>query len=123
MIRCTIVETTEQLGETASRIARATVSETLTMGRAAACKIYLPDPRVRLEHANIHRAEDGYVYLTGLGGSVQVDGESQDLIRLAPGQVIAIGPFEFAVVDERSKRAGEFVQVAVSRRGDEGEPA
>ena len=97
MIRCTIVETTERAGETASRIARATVSETLTIGRAAACKVYLPDPRVRLEHANIHRAEDGYVYLAGLGGAVDVDGEPQELIRLTPGQVIAIGPFEFAV--------------------------
>ena len=97
MIRCTIVETTEQSGETASRIARATIAETLTLGRAAACKIYLPDPRVRLEHANLHRAEDGYVYLAGLGGPVQVDGEPQQLIRLAPGQVIAIGPFEFVV--------------------------
>ncbi len=99
MIRCTIVETTAQGGETASRVARATVSETLTLGRAAACKIYLPDPRVRLEHASIHRAEDGYLYLQGVGGAVQVDREPQDLIRLIPGQVILIGPFEFLVSD------------------------
>ncbi len=99
MIRCTIVENTTQAGESASRIARATVAETLTMGRAAACKIYLPDPRVRLEHATIHRAEDGYLYIEGNGGSVLINEEPQDLIRLCTGQTILIGPFEFVVAD------------------------
>lgn len=99
MIRCTIVETTAQGGETASRVARATVSETLSLGRAAACKIYLPAPQVRLEHASIRRAEDGFLILEGMGGTVQVDGRAVDLVRLAPGQVILIGPFEFAVTD------------------------
>ena len=84
MIRCTIVETTAQGGETASRVARATVSETLTLGRAAACKIYLPAPQVRLEHASIRRAEDGYLLLEGIGGAVLVDGRPQALVRLAP---------------------------------------
>ncbi len=99
MIRCTIVETTAQGGETASRVARATVSETLTLGRAAACKIYLPAPQVRLEHASIRRSEDGYLLIEGMGGAVLVDGQLQDLVRLAPGQVILIGPFEFVVSD------------------------
>ncbi len=99
MIRCTIVEYSPQAGDTASRVARATVSETLSMGRAAACKIYLPDPRVRLEHATIHRAEDGYLYIEGNGGTVLVDGEPVDLKRLVTGQTILIGPFEFAVAD------------------------
>ncbi len=97
MIRCTIVETTSQAGESASRIARATVSETLTLGRAAACKIYLPDPRVRLEHAIVRRAEDGYLYLDGIGGSVLVNNEPLDTLRLEVGQQIVIGPFEFLV--------------------------
>lgn len=97
MIRCTIVETTAQGDETASRVARATVSETLTLGRAAACKIYLPAPQVRLEHASIRRSEDGYLLLEGTGGAVLVDGQLQDLVRLAQGQVILIGPFEFVV--------------------------
>lgn len=97
MIRCTIVETTSQPGEAASRVARATVSEVVTLGRAAACKIYLPDPRVRLEHARMARGEDGYLYLEGVGGSVQVDNETHDRIRVAEGQRINLGPYEFAV--------------------------
>lgn len=99
MIRCTIVETTSQDGQAASRVARAIVSETLSLGRGAACRIYLPDPRVRLEHATIQRAEDGYLYIQGTGGAVQVDGDPQDLIRLATGQAILIGPFEFVVAE------------------------
>jgi len=97
MIRCTIVETTSQPGEAASRVARATVSEIVMLGRAAACKIYLPDPRVRLEHARMARGEDGYLYLEGVGGSVQVDNEAQDRIRVAEGQRINLGPYEFVV--------------------------
>lgn len=97
MIRCTIVETTSQPDEAATRVARATVSETLTLGRGAACKIYLPDPRVRLEHARIERAEDGYLYLEGIGGPVSVNGEPQEKVRVADGQHLVIGPFEFEV--------------------------
>ena len=99
MIRCTIVENIAQGGETASRVARATVSETLTLGRAAACKIYLPAPQVRLEHACIRRAEDGYLLLEGVGGTVQVDGQALERVRLALGQIILIGPFEFVVFE------------------------
>lgn len=97
MIRCTIVEITSQTDEAASRSARATVSEILTLGRGAACKIYLPDPRVRLEHASMERAEDGYLYMAGCGGTVQVDGEPQERVRVAVGQRLVIGPFEFLV--------------------------
>jgi len=68
------------------------------LGRAAACKIYLPDPRVRLEHARMARGEDGYLYLEGVGGSVQVDDEAQDRIRVAEGQRINLGPYEFIVI-------------------------
>lgn len=97
MIRCTIVETTSTTDEAPTRTARATLSEILTFGRGAACKIYLPDPRVRLEHAHIERGEDGYLYLQGVGGPFQVDGTPQDKIRIALDQKIEIGPFEFVV--------------------------
>lgn len=99
MIRCTIVETTIQDGEAVSKVSRAIVSDNLTLGRAAACKVYLPAPQVRLEHARIHRAEDGYLQLEGISGAVQVDGQGVDRVRLALHQVIVIGPFEFEVSD------------------------
>ena len=97
MIRCTIVETTVQDGEVVSKVSRAILSDSLTLGRAAACKIYLPAPQVRLEHARVRRAEDGYLLLEGVGGTVQVDGKALDVARLALNQIIVIGPFEFEV--------------------------
>ena len=97
MIRCTIVEATVKDGEVVSKVSRAIVADSLTLGRAAACKIYLPAPQVRLEHARIRRAENGYLMLEGVGGTVQVDGQALDTVRLALSQAIVIGPFEFEV--------------------------
>ena len=95
MIRCKLVETIHpddtQVG---ARVGRAVSGETLSLGRAAACKIYLPDPRVRLEHALIRRAEDGYLYLEA-SGPVAINQKTQTSARLAVGQKISIGPYDF----------------------------
>jgi len=97
MIRCKLVQTIRpddtQIG---ARVGRAVSGETLGIGRAAACKIYLPDPRVRLEHAVIGRAEDGCLYLEATG-PVTVNQKAQTRVRLAVGQHISIGPYDFVV--------------------------
>ena len=68
MIRCKLVEyTNPDASQTQARMDRAVAGEVLGIGRAASCRIYLPDPRVRLEHAAIRRAEDGYLYLDAAG--------------------------------------------------------
>lgn len=95
MIRCKLIEQVQADAIDAhGRIDRAVTGEVLGLGRAASCKIYLPDPRVRLEHAVIRRAEDGYLYLDAVG-PVTVDGRAQTNARLAVGQTIAIGPYDF----------------------------
>lgn len=97
MIRCKLVETIRpddtQVG---ARVGRAVSGETLGLGRAAACKIYLPDPRVRLDHALIRRAEDGFLYLDA-AGPVTVNQKVQTSVRLTVGQHISIGPYDFIV--------------------------
>ena len=97
MIRCKLVETMHpddtQVG---ARVGRAVSGETLSLGRAAACKIFLPDPRIRLEHALIRRAEDGALYLEATG-PVAIDQRSQTNGRLVVGQKITIGPYDFIV--------------------------
>jgi Cytochrome c7 and related cytochrome c len=97
MIRCKLVETFRpddtQIG---ARVGRAVSGDTLTLGRAAACKIYLPDPRVRLEHACIRRAEDGWLYLDATG-PVVIDQQPRSTARLVEGQTISIGPYDFVV--------------------------
>jgi hypothetical protein len=101
MIRCKLVETTHpddtQVG---ARVGRAVSGEVLNLGRAAACKIYLPDPRIRLEHAMIRRAEDGALYLEATG-PVFIDQKTQTSVRLAVGQKISIGPYDFIVEQVR----------------------
>ena len=71
MIRCKLVEyINPDATQSQARVDRAVAGEVLGLGRAASCKIYLPDPRVRLEHASIHRAEDAGIGASpGLGGS------------------------------------------------------
>jgi len=97
MIRCKLVETIHpddtQVG---ARVGRAVSGEMLSLGRAAACKIFLPDPRIRLEHATIRRAEDGALYLDATG-PVAIDQRAQTSVRLAVGQKISIGPYDFIV--------------------------
>ncbi len=97
MIRCKLVETIHpdetQIG---ALVGRAVSGEVLSLGRAAACKIYLPDPRVRLEHALIRRAEDGLLYLES-AGPVYINQKQHSSMRLAVGQKISVGPYDFIV--------------------------
>ena len=97
MIRCKLVEyTNPDATQTQARVDRAVSGEVLGLGRAASCRIYLPDPRVRLEHAAIRRAEDGHLYLEA-AGPVFVNQRAQTDVRLAVGQKITIGPYDFLV--------------------------
>lgn len=97
MIRCKLVQYSEEdATQTTARVGRAVSGETLSLGRAAACKIFLPDPRVRLEHASIRRAEDGSLYLEAIG-PVFVNQRAETGVRLAVGQKITIGPYDFVV--------------------------
>lgn len=97
MIRCKLVEfTNPDATQTQARVDRAVAGEVLGLGRAASCKIYLPDPRVRLEHASIRRAEDGFLYLEA-AGQVFVNQRAQSSVRLSRGQKITIGPYDFLV--------------------------
>jgi hypothetical protein len=97
MICCKLVEQSARdapMG--AGKVGRAVSGETLSMGRAASCKVYMPDPSIRLDHASIIRAEDGGLYLQA-NGTVLVDQQPHTKIRLAVGQSIVLGPYQFHV--------------------------
>ena len=102
MIRCKLVEQARTepsdagANDGARRVARAVSGESLSLGRAAASKVYLPDPRVRLDHAQIRRAEDGRLILDA-AGPMLVNQRTQTSVRLVSGQTISIGPFDFVV--------------------------
>ena len=97
MIRCKLVEQVHpDATDAVARVDRAVTGEILGLGRAASCKVYLPDPRVRLEHATIRRSEDGKLYLDA-AGPVFVNQRAETTVRLALGQRITIGPYDFVV--------------------------
>ena len=97
MIRCKLVEQGGADADASSaRVGRAVAGEVLDLGRAASSRIYLPDPRVRLEHAKIHRAEDGFLYLEAIG-PVLVNQRAETRVRMAVGQMITVGPYDFQV--------------------------
>lgn len=98
MIRCKLIERAAvDSADSSARVDRAVTGEVLGMGRAAAARIYLPDPRVRLEHASIHRAEDGFLYIDA-AGPVFVNQRAETRVRLAAGQIITLGPYDFEVL-------------------------
>ncbi len=118
MIRCKLVEyVNPEATETQARVDRAVSGETLGLGRAASCKIYLPDPRVRLEHASIRRAEDGFLYLEA-AGPVFVDQRVQTNVRLAVGQKITIGPYDFVVesLEDGPAQVGARITLSFAQR-------
>ncbi len=97
MIRCKLIELASADSAAAgSKTGRSVTGETLSVGRATSCKIYIPDPSIRLDHASIYRAEDGHLYLQA-SGPVYIEQKLQSKVRLEAGQLIAIGPYEFHV--------------------------
>ena len=105
MIRCKLIELAGADSAAAgSRTGRSVTGETLSIGRATSCKIYIPDPSIRLDHAGIFRAEDGHLYLQA-SGPVYIEQKLQSRVRIEAGQLIVIGPYEFHV-DALSDGAG-----------------
>jgi hypothetical protein len=97
MIRCKLIELAGADSAVAgARTGRSVTAEALSIGRATSCKIYIPDPTIRLDHAGIYRAEDGHLYLQA-SGPVFIEQKLQSKVRMQAGQLIVIGPYEFHV--------------------------
>ena len=81
-------------------------ADPLRIGRGADCKLYLPDPRVALHHATMGLSDDGKCFIESAAGSVKVDGGFERSVRLKPGQIVIVGPFELTVLPtpETNKR-------------------
>ncbi len=97
MIRCKLIEHAQAgASQSTTSVGRAVSGEVLSIGRAASCKVYLPNPSVRLDHATIYRGEDGGLFLSA-NGPVLLERTVQTKIRLALGQTISIGPYNFHI--------------------------
>ena len=79
------------------RAARTIEGDTFAVGRATSCPIYLPDPRVALQHATIF-VDRGTVRLATVGAAtMMVNGRPDAETALAPGSHVEIGPYALAV--------------------------
>jgi Cytochrome c7 and related cytochrome c len=73
------------------RAERVVEADVVTLGRAAGSTLYLPDPRIALEHGRIVRGIDGD-WLTLLK-----DGAGANRLRLTLGASIDIGPYALGI--------------------------
>ena len=92
-----ISQTRNKKGQ-AARTEQPLVVDALRIGRGTDCKLFLPDPRVALHHAQIRSAEDGASYIEAEAGAINVDGSFERAGKLRPGQRILIGPYELMIL-------------------------
>ena len=74
------------------------VVDALRIGRGTDCKLYLPDPRVALHHAQIRHGSDGSNYIEADAGTFSVDGSLNRAGKLHEGQRIQVGPYELVIL-------------------------
>jgi hypothetical protein len=79
------------------RAARMIEGDSFALGRATSCAIYLPDPRVALQHATVF-VDKGATRLATVGtATMMVNGRPDAETMLAPGSRVEIGPYALAV--------------------------
>lgn len=107
MIRCLLIHISRNQRGQVIRQEQRIESDNLDIGRAAECKIHLPDHRVSLHHAAIHHSDDGRLYIEGIKSPLDFDGKFERSAELVPGMRIHIGPYELVV--EAIANQEEFV--------------
>jgi len=65
----------------------------LRVGRSASCEIHLPDPRVPLQQGMVTKPDEGFMYVQGESGALDISRKAVRQERLVPGQAIDIGPY------------------------------
>jgi len=79
------------------RAARVIEGDSFALGRATSSAIYLPDPRVALQHATVF-VDKGATRLATVGtATMMVNGRPDAETMLAPGSRVEIGPYALAV--------------------------
>ncbi len=98
MIRCLIIrKLRNSRGQPVRREALIT-GENIQIGRAAECKVLLPDARVNLHHAMIRHDANGKLYIVGLEGEeLHVNGTLQQHVECVVGTQVLLGAFLLTV--------------------------
>src|SRR5436190_24074277 len=92
-----ITQTRNKKGQPA-RTEQPLVTDFMLVGRGTDCKLYLPDPRVALHHAQIRHGADGSNYIEPDAGTIIVDGSVNRAGKLQIDEHILIGPYELVVL-------------------------
>lgn len=92
-----ITQTRNKKGQ-AARTEQPLVVDVLRIGRGTDCKLFLPDPRVALHHAQIRHGSDGSNYIEADAGTFSVDGTVNRAGKLHEGHKILVGPFELVIL-------------------------
>ena len=75
-------------------------NDVIALGRGADSQVYLPDPRVRFNHAEIHSRASGLIIEAGSATvDLVVNGVTTQSSQLGIGDRIGIGPYEVVLVD------------------------
>ena len=93
ILRCQVVTITRNRKGQPIRSAVVVAGDPITLGRSPQSSVYLPDPRVHLNHAVIRTNDLGKLYVEAQGAPLDVNGELQDRAKLRRGERILIGPY------------------------------
>lgn len=97
MINCLLIHVTRTRRNQAIRQEHPVQGDVLSIGRAAECKIHLPDHRVGLHHANIRHRDDGRIYMEANAAPINTGDSLEQSVELTAGRKILLGPYEFVV--------------------------
>lgn len=97
MIRCLLIHISRNQRGQAIRQEQRLECDHLNIGRAAECRIHLPDHRVKLHHATIRHSDDGRLYIEGNNTLLGINGAFEPSTELVAGMRIHIGPYELVV--------------------------
>ncbi len=97
MIRCRLVEVTRSRSGKPLRAERVVAGDPLRVGRGADCQVHLPDPRINLHAAAVHRGSDGTLHLESEASSLKADGVFEQRLKLREGLQFHLGPYLFEV--------------------------
>ena len=93
ILRCLVVTVTRNRKGQPIRAGKIVAADPITIGRGADNSIYLPDPRVHLNHGLIRNNETGKLYIEAQDAPIDVNGELRSRTKLRRGARILIGPY------------------------------
>ncbi|MEO8358999.1 MAG: FHA domain-containing protein [Vicinamibacteria bacterium] len=94
ILRCLVITVTRNRKGQPIRSTQLVSGDPITIGRSPQSSVFLPDPRVHLDHALIRSNDLGKLYVEAREAPLDVNGELADRAKLRRGARILIGPYE-----------------------------